>query len=72
MKGLLLRALESGDPLEMIYLSEKGELSQRKVRILEIKNGFIKAYCHLRNHQRFFRINNILSIGPVKKYKRGA
>lgn len=67
MKGLLLRALESGEVLEMIYQSDKGELSQRRIKVLDITNGTIKAFCLLRNRQRFFKTTNILSIGPIRK-----
>lgn len=73
MNGLLERALESGEVLEMIYLSEKSEISQRRISVVDVSPGIIKAYCFLRKKQRSFKRSNILSIGPVKKkYERGA
>jgi predicted DNA-binding transcriptional regulator YafY len=73
MNVLLKRALDTGEVLEMIYLSEKGEISQRKIRVLEISAGSIRAFCMLRSKQRVFKLTNILSIGPVRpKYQRGA
>lgn len=73
MNVLLRRALETGELLEMIYISEKGEISQRIIKVLAITNGSIRAFCLLRHKQRIFKISNILSIGPAKKkYNRGA
>lgn len=73
MNGLLERALESGEILEMIYLSNKGEISQRRITVIEVSSGIITAYCFLRKKPRIFKRSNILSIRPVKKkYERGA
>jgi predicted DNA-binding transcriptional regulator YafY len=73
MNVLLKRALETGDVLEMIYLSEKGELSQRRIKVLDISAGSIRAFCMLRNRQRIFKLANILSIGQIRpKYQKGA
>ncbi|MGM0903041.1 MAG: hypothetical protein ACQEXB_18330 [Bacillota bacterium] len=72
MNGILKRALESGQVLEMIYISEKGEISQRKVRIMNITPGSFKAYCFLKRQQRTFKISNVLSVGPVKNINQGA
>jgi len=73
MNVLLKRAVETGEMLEMIYLSEKGELSQRKIKVLAFSNESIRAFCMLRHKQRVFKSANILSIGPVRKhYHRGA
>ena len=73
MNVLLKRALETGEVVEMIYMSEKGELSQRRIRVLEVSSGSIRAFCLLRNKQRVFKAANILSIGPIRKnYYKGA
>jgi len=73
MNVLLNRALETGEVLELIYLSEKGEISQRRIKVLEISSGSIRAFCLLRKKQRVFKLSNILSTGPVQKhYHKGA
>ncbi|WP_026582114.1 hypothetical protein [Bacillus sp. J33] len=72
MKGLLLRAHESGEQLEIIYHSGSGEISQRVVKILEVQSDSIKAFCLLRKMPRVFRRENILSIGPINRHRRGA
>jgi predicted DNA-binding transcriptional regulator YafY len=73
MKGLLERAVESGEVLEMIYLSGKGDISQRKIKVIEVSLVAIIGYCLLRKKPRVFKRVNILSIGLVRKrYERGA
>lgn len=70
MNALLRRALETGEVLEIIYISEKGELTQRKIKVLSISDGSVRAFCLLRHKQRIFKLSNILSIGPVQNRKR--
>ncbi|CRK83433.1 hypothetical protein [Neobacillus massiliamazoniensis] len=70
MDGLLQRSIEENIPLEMIYLSENQELSQRKLIIKDLNDEYIIAYCLLRKQIRTFRRENILSIMPENRSKR--
>ncbi|GIN38435.1 WYL domain-containing protein [Heyndrickxia oleronia] len=72
MKGLLLRAIEAHEKLEMIYLSNKGEITQRVVRVEKVGDQSFRAYCYTRKQVRTFKISNILSIAPLKMHRRGA
>ena len=69
MDGLFLRSIEENIPLEMIYLSENQELSQRKLIVKEVNDEYIRAYCLLRNQMRTFRRENILSVMPESRMK---
>ncbi|EHL78562.1 hypothetical protein HMPREF1015_01512 [Bacillus smithii 7_3_47FAA] len=69
MKGLLKRALESGEIFEMIYLSNKNEISQRKIKVVDISSNTFRAYCFTRRQPRIFKISNVLSIGLVRRRK---
>lgn len=64
MDGLLMRAIEENIPLEMIYLSEDQQISQRKLLVKEVNDEYIRAYCLLRKQIRTFRRENILSLMP--------
>ncbi|PLR97573.1 WYL domain-containing protein [Bacillus sp. T33-2] len=66
MNALLRRAIQTRQPLEMIYLSGGNEITQRKVIIKELKGSYAKAFCYLRNENRLFKLDNILSILPIK------
>jgi predicted DNA-binding transcriptional regulator YafY len=72
MRGILVRAMEDQTPIEIIYLTKDGSISQRLIRVMDLKDGQIKAYCYLRNKYRVFNLQNILSIFPVNKKYRGA
>ena len=64
MDGLLLRAIVENIPLEMIYLSQDQQISQRKLLVKEVNDEYIRAYCLLRKQIRTFRRENILSLMP--------
>ncbi|WP_409274489.1 hypothetical protein V1499_05640 [Neobacillus sp. SCS-31] len=66
MNGMLLRSMEENMPLEIIYLSKKNELSQRKMIIRGVKGNDVYAFCLLRNKMRTFKLENILSARPYK------
>ena len=59
MKGLLLRVVESHEMLEMIYLSNKGEITQRVIRVEKVGDQSFRAYCYKRKQVRTFKLSNI-------------
>ena len=70
MDGLLFRSIEENIPLEMIYLSNNQQISQRKLVVKEVNDEYIRAYCLLRKQVRTFRRENILSIMPNSRPKK--
>jgi len=69
MDGLLIRSIEEHIPLEMIYLAENQELSQRKLIVIEVNDDYIRAFCLTRKQMRTFKRGNILSIMLESHYK---
>ncbi|WP_147535744.1 hypothetical protein [Bacillus marasmi] len=70
---LLKKAAESGEMLEMIYISNKGEITQRKIKVINVSEKIFTAYCYLRHKRRVFKQSNILSIAPIRmSRKQGA
>lgn len=51
----------------MIYINEKGVLSERFITVRDFNETYIRAYCHWRRHLRIFKRSNILSIGLPKQ-----
>ncbi|UQD53125.1 hypothetical protein C0971_14645 [Bacillus methanolicus] len=51
MNGSLKRSLESGEILEMIYLSDKNQLSQRNIKVVDISSNTFRAYCFTPSNQ---------------------
>jgi len=72
MKGLLKRAVESNEVLEMIYQNNKGEFSQRMIQVIKVNDESFSAYCFALKQQRTFKLSNVLSMGPTRKVMRGA
>ncbi len=56
-----------GKTVEIIYVDRNGELSQRKIRLLSVKNGRVRAYCFTRKATRYFSAENVLAMRPVKE-----
>lgn len=69
MDGLFVRSIEENMPLEMIYLADNSEITQRKLIIKEVTDEYIRAYCLLRKQIRTFKRENILSIMPESRFK---
>ncbi|WP_246615726.1 hypothetical protein ACKE5C_19010 (plasmid) [Aneurinibacillus thermoaerophilus] len=56
-----------GRTVEIIYLDRNGQLSQRKIRLLSVKDGRIWAHCFKRRATRYFSVENVLAMRPVKE-----
>jgi predicted DNA-binding transcriptional regulator YafY len=69
MDGLFMRSIEENMPLEMIYLAESREISQRKLIVKEVTDEYIRGYCLLRRQMRTFKRENILSLMPESQSK---
>lgn len=61
MNGLLQMSKEEKLPIEIIYISNAGELTHRSIIVKEIQGDIIKAYCLLKQQPRLFNRSNILS-----------
>jgi predicted DNA-binding transcriptional regulator YafY len=68
MKSFLLRCHLNKIAVEIMYISNNGQVSQRTIFIKDINETTMRAYCHLRKTQRVFKLENILSIN----YKKAA
>jgi predicted DNA-binding transcriptional regulator YafY len=70
MFGILKNSAESNIPVEMVYMSEKGVISQRVINVYNVNQSHIKALCHTKKQVRIFKIDNILSVLPYKPRKK--
>ncbi|MFF2016198.1 hypothetical protein [Paenibacillus sp. NPDC058177] len=59
-----------GQTIEIIYLDKAGKITQRKIEVLGIRNGRIRATCLNTGAPRVFLASSILSWQPVaeKRY----
>lgn len=61
MNGLLKTSIEEKIPIEIMYISNKGNISHRTIIVKEIQSEYIKAYCLSKQQPRLFNLSNILS-----------
>lgn len=67
MKSLLIQSRENKAPIMIFYIDKNGEVTQRIITVKAIGQEKIRAYCHYRKADRVFKIESILSCGPVRK-----
>ena len=65
MRISLEKYYKRGQLVELMYLSKKGEISKRRVKILVVQNDSFQGFCFKRDAKRTFLIDNILALEPV-------
>jgi len=56
--------------VDMIYLAKSGEVTKRRIKIIHVNEQSFTAYCFMKQSQRTFLIDNILSLYPVFRKER--
>lgn len=56
-----------GRVIEIVYLDRKGMFSQRIIRVHEVRDGVVRAYCYTRKAPRVFRVDDILAVQPLDR-----
>jgi predicted DNA-binding transcriptional regulator YafY len=67
MKVLLEKSKNQQMPIEIIYLSEKGLITQRTIIVNEVNENYMKAYCFTNQQIRLLKTGNILSAAMPKR-----
>ena len=66
---ILKVSLESNRIVTIIYSGSSG-ISERNVKVMEMQDDKVKAYCYLRKQVRYFKKENILSAAYFQKKYR--
>jgi len=56
-----------GRRVEIIYQSADGRLTQRMIRVLDVRDGIVRAFCEASGAPRTFRVENILAALPIRR-----
>ncbi|MBT2695551.1 hypothetical protein [Bacillus sp. ISL-55] len=67
MNIILEKSLRENLPVEMIYLAANNQITQRRIIVKELHERYFKAFCFLRNADRLFKKENILSVMPERR-----
>lgn len=70
MLKTLVKSVDYGITLEMMYLSKGGEVTKRRIEVLQVGEVSFRAYCYLRQSKRTFTIDNVLALVPVIRRER--
>ncbi|NIK75701.1 putative DNA-binding transcriptional regulator YafY [Paenibacillus castaneae] len=55
-----------GCVVDVIYRSKKGEFTKRRIRVIAVKDGHIRAFCIDSGAQRLFLMENVLAAELVR------
>ncbi|MFJ5625463.1 hypothetical protein ACIQD3_22800 [Peribacillus loiseleuriae] len=69
MLGLLITSFEKQIPVEIMYMNNKGVITDRLIIVKEIEDNFIRAYCLKKRQPRIFIKANILSAAKPRGRK---
>ena len=56
-----------GQVIEIVYMDQSGQISQRMIQVNTIRNGLIRATCLKTGSPRTFRVDNVLAWQPTDK-----
>lgn len=65
MRINLMKCMERNQLVELMYMDSKGNISQRRVKVLNIKGDSFQVFCFKRNAKRTFIINSVLACVPI-------
>ena len=67
VKDNIVKAMQYGQIVDVMYISKLGEVTQRRIKVLKLNGESFQAYCFLRNTKRTFLIDNVVSLIPVAR-----
>jgi len=67
VKESLLKSMRYGQILDMMYLSNSGEITKRRIKVFKIYGDSFQAFCFLRMTKRTFKVDNVLALIPVER-----
>lgn len=65
MKQQLIKAMQRNQLIDIMYVSKKNAITQRRIRLIKLAGDTIQAYCFIRHAKRTFILDNILAVIPV-------
>ena len=67
MLGLFILLFEKQIPVEIMYMNNKGVMTDRLIIVKGIEEKFIRAYCLKKKQPRIFILANILSAAKPRR-----
>lgn len=70
MKEQLIKAMQRNQLVDMMYVSKRGEITQRRVKIIKLVGDSFQSFCFVKYAKRTFNIDNVLAVVPVRHKER--
>ncbi|HAM81825.1 hypothetical protein [Ornithinibacillus bavariensis] len=67
MIGLFQRSIENREKIIIFYIDNKNQVTQRYIQVINMNTQSLTAFCYWRKKVRTFKLENILSAGPIRK-----
>ncbi|GIO28647.1 hypothetical protein [Ornithinibacillus bavariensis] len=67
MIGLFQRSIENREKIIIFYIDNKNQVTQRYIQVISMNTQSLIAFCFWRKKVRTFKLENILSAGPIRK-----
>ena len=70
MKEQLIKAMQHNQLIDLMYISQDGKITKRRIKLIKIIGDKFQAFCFTKHAKRTFIINNALAILPVIQKER--
>lgn len=70
MKEQLIKAIQHNKLVDLMYMSQSGEITKRRVKLIKIVGDKFQAFCFTKHAKRTFIIDNVLALVPVTRKER--
>src|SRR5699024_510273 len=70
VRNELIKCMKYNNLMDMIYMTNDGHITKRRIRAIQIHGAYFQAYCYLRRSVRTFKYCNMLALVPVIKTER--
>lgn len=70
VRNQLVKSMNYKELLDMMYMANDGQISKRRIRVIDVGEVSFRAYCFLRKSHRTFANDNVLALVPVTKKEK--
>lgn len=70
MKEQLIKAMQHNQLVDLMYISQTGEITKRRVKLIKIAGDRFQAFCFVKHAKRTFITDNVLAVLPIIRKER--
>lgn len=70
MKEQLIKAMQHNQLVDLMYISQEGEITKRRIKLIKIVGDRFQVFCFTKHAKRTFITDNVLAVMPVLRKER--